>query len=155
MLSIDPATARDFDDAISLERLDDSSGRPGHWLLGVHIADVSHFVQPKTALDREAKDRATSVYLPDPGIPMLPEVISNNLASLQPHRVRYAITARMEFTEDGIRVASDVFKSAIKSRRRFTYEEVDEYLLARRLVERGEQGAEKIEGDRDARRVLT
>ncbi|RIK80311.1 MAG: ribonuclease R [Planctomycetota bacterium] len=130
IITIDPATARDFDDAISLEKLEN-----GHWLLGVHIADVSHFVQPKTPLDREAKDRATSVYLPDRVIPMLPEVISNNLASLQPGRVRYAITARMEFTEDGVRVSTDVFKSAIKSRRRFTYEEVDEYLLARGLVE--------------------
>jgi hypothetical protein len=91
-------TARDFDDAISLTRADN-----GHWLLGVHIADVSHFVQPKTALDREAKDRATSVYLPDRVIPMLPEIISNNLASLQPDRVRYAITARIEFTADGVR----------------------------------------------------
>ena len=63
----------------------------GHWLLGVHIADVSHFVRPKTPLDREAHDRATSVYLPDRVIPMLPEIISNNLASLQPDRVRYAI----------------------------------------------------------------
>jgi ribonuclease R len=71
------------------------------------------------------------VYLPDRVIPMLPEVISNNLASLQPDRVRYAITARMEFTEDGVRVATDVFKSAIKSRRRFTYEEIDEFLQAR------------------------
>jgi ribonuclease R len=150
IITIDPATARDFDDAISLDRLDN-----GHWQLGVHIADVSHFVQPKTALDREAKDRATSVYLPDRVIPMLPEVISNNLASLQPHRVRYAITARMEFTEDGIRVASDVFKSAIKSRRRFTYEEVDEYLVARRLVERGEKTDLKIERDGKARRAAS
>ena len=86
---------------------------------------MSHFVQPKTPLDREAKDRATSVYLPDRVIPMLPEVISNSLASLQPDRVRYAITARLEFTDDGLRVATDVFKSAIKSRRRFAYEEVD------------------------------
>jgi len=131
IITIDPATARDFDDAISLEKLDN-----GHWMLGVHIADVSHFVQSKTPLDREAKDRATSVYLPDRVIPMLPEVISNNLASLQPDRVRYAITARMEFTEEGIRVGADVFKSAIKSRRRFAYEEVDEYLLARGLVEK-------------------
>ena len=100
----------------------------GHWLLGVHIADVSHFVQPKTPLDREAYDRATSVYLPDRVIPMLPEIISNNLASLQPDKVRYALSAMMEFTEEGARVATDVFKSAIKSRRRFTYEEVDEYL---------------------------
>lgn len=131
IITIDPVTARDFDDAISLTQLDN-----GHWILGVHIADVSHFVQPKTPLDREAKDRATSVYLPDRVIPMLPEIISNNLASLQPDRVRYAITARIEFTADGVRIGTDVFKSAIKSRRRFTYEEVDEYLLARELVTR-------------------
>jgi ribonuclease R len=136
IITIDPATARDFDDAISLEKLTRSDGNPGHWVLGVHIADVSHFVQPKTALDREAKDRATSVYLPDRVIPMLPEVISNNLASLQPDRVRYAITARLEFTDDGLRVGAEVFKSAIKSRRRFTYEEVDQYLAEKGLVQR-------------------
>ena len=138
IITIDPATARDFDDAISLTKQDN-----GHWLLGVHIADVSHFVQPKSPLDREAKDRATSVYLPDRVIPMLPEVISNNLASLQPDRVRYAITARLEFTEDGVRVGTDVFKSAIKSRRRFAYEEVDEYLLARGLVTREDRKVKK------------
>jgi ribonuclease R len=130
IITIDPATARDFDDAISLVQLEN-----GHWLLGVHIADVSHFVEPKTPLDREAKERATSVYLPDRVIPMLPEVISNNLASLQPDRVRYAITARIEFTADGLRIATDVFKSAIQSRRRFAYEEVDEYLATKGLVE--------------------
>jgi ribonuclease R len=135
IITIDPVTARDFDDAISLTQINDHLGNPGHWILGVHIADVSHFVQPKTALDREAKDRATSVYLPDRVIPMLPEIISNNLASLQPDRVRYAITARIEFTADGTPIGTEVFKSAIKSRRRFTYEEVDEYLLARGLVE--------------------
>ncbi|HEX5470333.1 MAG TPA: ribonuclease R [Lacipirellulaceae bacterium] len=128
IVTIDPVDARDFDDAISLERLDN-----GHWLLGVHIADVSHFVEPKTPLDREAHDRATSVYLPDRVIPMLPEIISNNLASLQPHKVRYALSAMMEFTDEGAHVATDVFKSAIKSRRRFTYEEVDEYLAAKKL----------------------
>ena len=123
IITIDPTTARDFDDAISLEKLDN-----GHWLLGVHIADVSHFVRPKSALDREAQDRATSVYLPDQVIPMLPEVISNNLASLQPDKVRYAMTAHIEFSPEGQRIAADVFKSAIKSCRRFTYEEVDDYL---------------------------
>lgn len=126
IITIDPATARDFDDAISLKKLDN-----GHWLLGVHIADVSHFVRPKSGLDREAKDRATSVYLPDQVIPMLPEVISNNLASLQPGKVRYAMTARIEFTAEGQRVNTDVYKSAIKSCRRFTYEDVDEYLAHR------------------------
>lgn len=126
VITIDPATARDFDDAISLERLDN-----GHWQLGVHIADVSHFVRPRSALDREAKDRATSVYLPDRVIPMLPEIISNNLASLQPDKVRYAMTAIIEFSDEGQRIATDVYKSAIKSCRRFTYEEVDEYLANR------------------------
>jgi ribonuclease R len=129
VVTIDPVDARDFDDAISLERLDN-----GHWLLGVHIADVSHFVVPKTPLDREAHERATSVYLPDRVIPMLPEIISNNLASLQPNKVRYAMSAMMEFTEEGVRVATDVYKSAIKSCRRFTYEEVDEYLTAKKLT---------------------
>ncbi len=126
IITIDPVTARDFDDAISLTRMDN-----GHWQLGVHIADVSHFVRPRSGLDREAKDRATSVYLPDRVIPMLPEVISNNLASLQPDKLRYAMTARIEFTAEGQRIATDVFKSAIKSCRRFTYEEVDEFLADR------------------------
>jgi ribonuclease R len=126
IVTIDPVDARDFDDAISLERTEN-----GHWLLGVHIADVSHFVQPKTPLDREAHDRATSVYLPDRVIPMLPEIISNNLASLQPDKVRYSLTCMMEMTEEGVVVATDVFKSAIKSSRRFTYEEVDKFLANR------------------------
>jgi ribonuclease R len=126
IITIDPVDARDFDDAISLEK-----SKHGHWVLGVHIADVSHFVQPKSPLDREAHDRATSVYLPDRVIPMLPEIISNNLASLQPDKVRYSLTAVIEMTPEGVVVATDVFKSAIKSRRRFTYEEVDEYLADR------------------------
>lgn len=126
VITIDPVTARDFDDAISLVQQ-----KNGHWLLGVHIADVSHFVRTKSPLDQEAKERATSVYLPDIVIPMIPEIISNNLASLQPDRVRYAITARIEFSPEGQRIATNVFKSAIKSCRRFTYEEVDEYLADR------------------------
>jgi len=123
VVTIDPVDARDFDDAISLERLEN-----GHWRLGVHIADVAHFIKPGGPLDREAKERGTSVYLPDRVLPMLPEVISNGLASLQPDRVRYAKTAMLEFTADGIRVATDLHNSAIKSCRRFAYEEVDDYL---------------------------
>lgn len=123
VITIDPVDARDFDDAISLKRIEN-----GHWLLGVHIADVSHFVPTKTPLDNEAYNRATSVYLPDEVIPMLPEIISNNLASLQPDKVRYAMTARIEFSPEGVPIGADVFKSAIKSCRRFTYEEVDEFL---------------------------
>lgn len=123
VLTIDPTDARDFDDAISLERLEN-----GHWRLGVHIADVSHFVPARTALDTEAKERATSVYLPDRVIPMLPEIISNNLASLQPQKVRFTKSVFIEFTREGLRVATDVTNAAIRSKRRCTYDEVDAYL---------------------------
>lgn len=122
-ITIDPVDARDFDDAISLERTE-----KGHWRLGVHIADVSHFVRPKTAIDREAYSRATSTYLPDRVIPMIPEIISNGLASLQPDRVRYTKTVFIEFSEDGIPLHTEPMSAAIKSHRRFTYEEVDTYL---------------------------
>ena len=125
IITIDPADARDFDDAISLERLDN-----GHWRLGVHIADVAAFVPVKSPLDIEARDRGTSVYLPDRVIPMLPEIISNHLASLQPDRVRYAKSAFLEYTPDGIRVDTQVVRSAIKSVHRFNYEEVQEYVKA-------------------------
>jgi len=123
IITIDPKDARDFDDAISLERIE-----KGHWRLGVHIADVSHFVPAGSPLDGEARNRATSVYLPDMVIPMLPEIISNNLASLQPDRVRYTKTVFIEFTPDGARVGVEPAAAAIKSCRRFTYEEVDDYL---------------------------
>ncbi len=123
IVTIDPVDARDFDDAISLEKLDN-----GHWRLGVHIADVVHFVRPNTALDREARDRATSVYLPDRVLPMLPEIISNSLASLQPQKVRYAKTVIMEFTPEGVRTHSECHSAAIKSSKRFTYEQIDEFL---------------------------
>ena len=126
IITIDPVDARDFDDAISLTRL-----KNGHWRLGVHIADVSHFVKPRTPLDREARERATSVYLPDRVLPMLPEVISNNLASLQPNKVRYAQSAFIEFTAEGAPVAGEFHLAAIKSCRRFAYEEVDDYLADR------------------------
>jgi ribonuclease R len=123
IITIDPEDARDFDDAISLKPL-----KGGNWLLGVHIADVTHFVRPKTALDREAQQRATSIYLPDRVIPMLPETISNSLASLQPGKVRYTKSAIMEFTAEGIRTSTELRSSAIKSTKRLTYEQVDGFL---------------------------
>jgi len=123
IVTIDPVDARDFDDAISLERIE-----RGHWLLGVHIADVSHFVEEGSPLDQEARGRGTSVYLPDRVIPMLPEIVSNSLASLQPGRVRYTRTCWIEFSPDGVPVHAEEERSAIRSRRRFTYEEVDVFL---------------------------
>jgi ribonuclease R len=117
-VTIDPATARDFDDAISLSR-----DERGYWSLGVHIADVSHFVRPATELDRAARHRGTSVYLPDRVIPMLPEILSNSLASLQAHRTRYALSALLEFNEDGILTSRRLARSAIRVDHRFTYEQ--------------------------------
>lgn len=123
VVTIDPPDARDYDDAISLERSAD-----GRWRLGVHIADVSHFVPLRTALDREARDRATSVYLPDRVLPMLPELISNGLASLQPGRLRYTKSVFMDFTPDGLRTDSQFCLAVIRSKKRLTYEQVDEFL---------------------------
>ncbi len=119
IITIDPATARDFDDAISLTRSDD-----GHWHLGVHIADVAHFVQAGSPLDKEARKRGTSVYLPRHVIPMLPELISNGLASLQQDQVRYTKSMFIEFDAEGSVVGTDVANTAIKVVRRFAYEEV-------------------------------
>ncbi len=131
IVTIDPHDARDFDDAISLTK-----NETGHWVLGVHIADVAHFVRPGSQLDREAKRRGTSIYLPTRVLPMLPEVISNGLASLQQGRVRYTNTAFIEFTPDGIPVHTEFAKSAIKVVQRFAYEEVMP-IVAQQSGERG------------------
>jgi ribonuclease R len=117
-VTIDPATARDFDDAISLQ-----CDEKGHFSLGVHIADVSHFVPAGSVLDRTARSRGTSVYLADQVIPMLPEILSNSLASLQAGRVRYAVSVLLDFNPDGIQTAQRFLRSAIRVDRRFTYEE--------------------------------
>ncbi|MDR2346947.1 MAG: VacB/RNase II family 3'-5' exoribonuclease [Planctomycetaceae bacterium] len=122
IITIDPADARDFDDAISLKKLDN-----GNFQLGVHIADVTFFVTKMSAVDKEAKDRATSVYLPDHVIPMLPEVLSNALASLQPNKIRFTKSVFIEFTPSGVRVNSEVYRSAICSVKRFNYDEVQEF----------------------------
>jgi len=123
VVTIDPIDARDFDDAISLEQSSD-----GRWLLDVHIADVAHFVPHKSALDVEARARSTSVYLPDRVIPMLPETISNALASLQPGEVRYTKTAQIQLLPTGEIVGVDVRRTAIRSTQRLTYEEVDAFI---------------------------
>src|SRR5262245_4187982 len=120
IVTIDPVDARDFDDAISLKR----DEKTNHWLLGVHIADVSHFVPPGGSLDREARKRGTSVYLPQRVLPMFPEVISNGLASLQQDRVRYVKRALIELTATGRKVDVRFVNGAIRNKRRFTYEQV-------------------------------
>ena len=122
IITIDPADAKDFDDALSLEKLDN-----GNWRLGVHIADVAHFVPKNSPIDKEAISRATSVYLPDRVIPMLPEVLSNSLASLQPNKIRFAKSVYIEITPNGTRTHAEFFRSAIRSSQRFNYSEVQDF----------------------------
>ncbi|MBX7103669.1 MAG: ribonuclease R [Gemmataceae bacterium] len=120
IVTIDPADARDHDDAVSLTR----DPKTGHWMLGVHIADVSHFAPPGSALDREARKRGTSVYLPQRVLPMFPEILSNGLASLHEGQVRFTKSAIMEFTAAGAPVHARFVNGAINVRKRFTYEQV-------------------------------
>lgn len=123
LFTIDPENARDFDDAVSLKPF---SG--GRFLLGVHIADVSHYVAPGSALDRDALERGNSVYFPDRVVPMLPEVLSNELCSLQPDRDRYALSVFAQVTPQGALSEPRVVPTLIHSRRRFSYQEVQSIL---------------------------
>jgi ribonuclease R len=132
VITIDPADARDFDDAIGLTRDPDT----GHWELRVHIADVGHFAPAGGPLDREARKRATSVYLPQRVIPMFPELISNHLASLQAEKVRYVKTAIISYAPDGEPTGARFANGAIRSTKRFSYEQV------MHLLDHGNEAAE-------------
>jgi ribonuclease R len=118
IITIDPADARDFDDAVSLDDLGDGTVR-----LGVHIADVPHFVREGSALDAEARERGTSVYLPMHVVPMLPEVLSNGVCSLQEGRTRLTKSAFIRFSPDGQPLDVELANSYIKSAQRLTYEQ--------------------------------
>lgn len=117
--TIDPVDARDFDDAISIREI-----RKGVWEIGVHIADVSHFVTPETALDEAAYERATSVYLPDRVLPMLPERISNELCSLRPHEDKLTFSCVFEMNAKGAVSKTWIGRTVTHSNHRFTYEDV-------------------------------
>lgn len=123
-ITIDPVDARDFDDAISLT-VDPKSK---HWQIAVHIADVGHFAQPGGALDREARRRGTSVYLPRHVVPMFPEVLSNGLASLQEGRVRFVKSVFIDMTPTGQKAHVRFANAAIRVTKRFAYEQVTELL---------------------------
>ena len=119
VVTIDGADAKDFDDAVSLEQLDAHMVR-----LGVHIADVGHYVKVGSALDKEAYQRGTSVYLPDRVVPMLPPSLSNNLCSLVPFQERLTVSVFMDINAEGNVVRRRMANTVIRSCRRFTYEEV-------------------------------
>ncbi len=116
--TIDPADAKDFDDALSIKKL-----KNNNFEIGIHIADVSHYVQPNTKLDLEAQNRATSVYLVDRVVPMLPEILSNKICSLRPDEEKLTFSAVFEITTDADIVNQWFGRTIIKSDKRFTYAE--------------------------------
>ncbi len=121
--TIDPADAKDFDDALSIQKLEN-----GNWEIGVHIADVSHYVKPGTLLDEEAYNRATSVYLVDRVVPMLPEVLSNFACSLRPNEEKYTFSAVFEINDEAKVLKSWFGRTVIYSDKRFAYEEAQEII---------------------------
>ena len=133
IVTIDPPDAKDFDDAISVEQDDE-----GNWVLGIHIADVSNFVQADSALDIEAKERGNSVYLPGKVIPMLPEVLSNGVCSLQPQQKRFVKSAYLTYDEKGKVLSRRFANSVIKSTERLTYQQADRILKGHTKVAKHE-----------------
>ena len=126
-ITIDPRDAKDFDDALSLQKLPD-----GNWEVGVHIADVTHYVKPDSIIEEEAMKRATSVYLVDRTIPMLPEHLSNGICSLRPDEEKLTYSVLFKMDNDAKVLDYKIAKTVIKSDRRFTYEE------AQQIIETGE-----------------
>ena len=121
--TIDPRDAKDFDDALSMRRLPN-----GNYEIGVHIADVTHYVKPDTIIDREAKDRATSVYLVDRTIPMLPEHLSNGICSLRPDEDKLTFSVIFEMDKQARIIDSRIVRTVTRSVRRFTYEEAQDVI---------------------------
>jgi ribonuclease R len=126
VIKIDPDDARDIDDAISLTEL-----RDGRLEVGVHIADVSHFVQPGGPLDEEARDRANSVYLPRLVIPMLPEVLSNGVCSLKENQPRLTESALITYDAAGRRVPTRFANTVVRSAKRLTYRQATQILAGK------------------------
>lgn len=129
IVTIDGETAKDFDDAVEVQLLPN-----GNYLLGVHIADVAHYVTEGSALDREAFERGTSVYFPGRAIPMLPERLSNGICSLNPKIERLTFSCEMEIDGRGKFLRHRIFKSVIRTRERMTYTNVNAILVARGLA---------------------
>ena len=121
--TIDPDDAKDFDDALSIKKLDN-----GNWEVGIHIADVTHYVTPKSIIEKEAYNRATSVYLVDRVVPMLPERLSNFICSLRPHEEKLCFSAVFELDNSAKLIKKWIGKTVIYSDRRFTYDEAQEII---------------------------
>lgn len=162
-VTIDGADAKDLDDALSLEVLESRGGRrrrgrrgrrsPGEarWRLGVHIADVSHYVRPGSAIDTEARRRGTSVYLVDQVIPMLPQILSNGICSLNAGVDRLAVSVLMDLDEDGRLVDHEIVPSVIRVDHRLTYDEVDALLGKAHDVQEAGGGENSAAGSQPSR----
>jgi len=127
VFTIDPVDAKDFDDALSIEKLEN-----GNYKVGVHIADVSHYVKAGASIDKEASNRGNSVYFVGKAIPMLPEKLSNNICSLVPNEDRFTFSVIFELNEKGVVLNHQIAKTIINSKRRFTYDE------AQKIIESGQ-----------------
>lgn len=121
--TIDPKDAKDFDDALSIRRLED-----GKWEIGVHIADVTHYVKPDSIIDKEAQKRATSVYLVDRVVPMLPEHLCNGICSLRPDEDKLTFSCIFKMDDNAKVLDSKILRTVIRSNRRFAYEEAQEVI---------------------------
>ncbi len=147
--TIDPTDAKDYDDAISVEKTRDG------YRLSVHIADVSHFVPHGSLVDKEAFERGNSVYLPGMVVPMIPEVLSNDLCSLKPNRLRLAHSCIMEFNRRGRMTDWRLTDSLIKSRSRLAYEEVQALFDGRAVDDRVKRVADNLRLARELARILS
>jgi ribonuclease R len=136
IFTIDPDDAKDFDDAINVERI------PGGWRVGIHIADVSHYVKPKSALDREAHSRGNSVYLADRVIPMLPEALSNGICSLKPQVDRMAFSVFAEILQSGKIQSVRFAKTVIRSAARLTYKQA--FAILEKPPKKGDLLSERV-----------
>ena len=143
--TIDPRDAKDFDDALSIRPI-----KKGLWEVGVHIADVSYYVQEGSIIDKEAFKRATSIYLVDRTIPMLPEKLCNNLCSLRQDEDKLTYPVILEMTDAGVVKRSRIARTVIRSNRRFAYEEVQA------IIEREQQGGkDPLPGDEFRQEIMT
>ncbi len=149
-VTIDGQDARDFDDAVFVEKQ-----RSGNFLLFVSIADVAHYVQPGSPIDQEAYQRGTSTYFPTHAIPMLPEALSNNLCSLKPKVNRLTLTCEMEVTPEGEIEDYSIYESVIRSQARLTYEEVADHLEGeKKPLQRNESISQLLEVMHELAQVL-